>query len=603
MEQHTQQREERGVTPTASTASTTTATTATATAVKVRVFGEPVEEVNAHVRLHEHADNHLFVYTVPTAHSTFEVVSNVAPEDIHGYVLLRPGQMRKGSSELVQITRVVGVWSCGVFVPADETPEAVTTSAWLAKQQQDKQAAAGKGRRKTKKQARKGFWQTRKDNGPSTTVHVVNDRLYAQFVKWPSIDHLNGLARDCRKALPTPASVTYRAKVKLHGTNAAVQVHPDGTLVTQSRKNILGNGFDNAGFDAWVQSTAESWTALRMQGKGTTTATTKTTMKTMWEVDYHGPMEVLVEPEDIRQHLQPVLERNDAVHVLPWHGDAVDIMLGREQAEDDKDGEDEAKTEKKAVEGGEMVETKDRVEGEENKGKDEQQQQQVEDQQEAGEQQQQQQQEAGEQQQQQQQQEEESTMTKQKKKKDKVKMKNTWRVHTGNDHKESNAASIAWINEAVERIGVRDPWVHATFGVEGRGEGLVLTAVMVDGVPQRYMHQHAAFMFKAKVDEHAVKKQSKPAQMKTEVPASMTAFVRDVAVTARRCEQGAQECGGERGVGEDIARFLKWMYIDVQKECIPELEAAGLTWKQARPHISNAAKRWWFAEPDGDDDE
>lgn len=46
--------------------------------------------------------------------------------------------------------------------------------------------------------------------------------------------------------------ITYRGKIKLHGTNGGVSIYPDGRVVAQSRTNELINGADNVGFAKWV---------------------------------------------------------------------------------------------------------------------------------------------------------------------------------------------------------------------------------------------------------------------------------------------------------------------------------------------------------------
>src|SRR5271166_4588007 len=53
--------------------------------------------------------------------------------------------------------------------------------------------------------------------------------------------------------------VQYRAKVKLHGTNGAVQVHNDGSLTVQSRTTELVPGKDNDGFAKWVYDNQKAW--------------------------------------------------------------------------------------------------------------------------------------------------------------------------------------------------------------------------------------------------------------------------------------------------------------------------------------------------------
>jgi len=56
--------------------------------------------------------------------------------------------------------------------------------------------------------------------------------------------------------------VTYKGKVKLHGTNAGIQIHSDGTVIAQSRTTELVAGSDNAGFAAWVNSNLDKWKIL-----------------------------------------------------------------------------------------------------------------------------------------------------------------------------------------------------------------------------------------------------------------------------------------------------------------------------------------------------
>lgn len=76
----------------------------------------------------------------------------------------------------------------------------------------------------------------------------------SQFTTWPSIGKLHDAQSSALRArLPR---VTYRAKVKLHGTNAAIRVDADGTVTAQSRTKDLtpGKDTDNFGFAAWVDA-------------------------------------------------------------------------------------------------------------------------------------------------------------------------------------------------------------------------------------------------------------------------------------------------------------------------------------------------------------
>lgn len=78
-----------------------------------------------------------------------------------------------------------------------------------------------------------------------------------QHVKWASIDNFHNLRKgltlvpELSNYLASP--VTYRAKVKLHGTCAGIQFNPDGTITATSRDSVLTPTKDNAGFARWVE--------------------------------------------------------------------------------------------------------------------------------------------------------------------------------------------------------------------------------------------------------------------------------------------------------------------------------------------------------------
>lgn len=80
----------------------------------------------------------------------------------------------------------------------------------------------------------------------------------AIFMCWCSIVHLNNVSKRCERA-GIRRHVVYRGKIKLHGTNAAVQLHADGRVLAQSRKRLLDDKVDNAGFCAWVMTQEAAW--------------------------------------------------------------------------------------------------------------------------------------------------------------------------------------------------------------------------------------------------------------------------------------------------------------------------------------------------------
>jgi hypothetical protein len=76
--------------------------------------------------------------------------------------------------------------------------------------------------------------------------------------KWMKIEQFHNTKRNveaCAEYDGTPLpTIGYRPKVKLHGTNAAIQIRPTGHVVAQGRKTVLEIGSDNYQFAAWVKS-------------------------------------------------------------------------------------------------------------------------------------------------------------------------------------------------------------------------------------------------------------------------------------------------------------------------------------------------------------
>src|SRR5262249_9780571 len=92
------------------------------------------------------------------------------------------------------------------------------------------------------------------------------------IVKWTEIEGFHNI-RKCLSTYPellgSNNTVTYRGKVKLHGTNAAVQISKDGTIGAQSRTNMLTPTADNAGFAKWIESNHSAWATIDVGGAET----------------------------------------------------------------------------------------------------------------------------------------------------------------------------------------------------------------------------------------------------------------------------------------------------------------------------------------------
>lgn len=89
------------------------------------------------------------------------------------------------------------------------------------------------------------------------------------MVPWTEIESFNNVRKytaNIPEVLNGVSEVTYRAKIKLHGNNAGIQVHEDGTVVAQSRTTELSITNDLAGFAKWVEANSK---ALAMLAKNT----------------------------------------------------------------------------------------------------------------------------------------------------------------------------------------------------------------------------------------------------------------------------------------------------------------------------------------------
>ena len=83
----------------------------------------------------------------------------------------------------------------------------------------------------------------------------------AQMQRWPSVELLHNVRRSLIAVEATPV-VTYRAKIKLDGTNAGVQVFADGRVAAQSRSQVITSDNDNMGFAQWVSQHVDYFAQL-----------------------------------------------------------------------------------------------------------------------------------------------------------------------------------------------------------------------------------------------------------------------------------------------------------------------------------------------------
>ena len=81
------------------------------------------------------------------------------------------------------------------------------------------------------------------------------------FTKFPSVDNFHTVRRAATKSNHVKANlpVTYRGKIKLHGTNASINCNKNGSVIANKRSGPLTIEDDNYGFAAWVKNHEEQW--------------------------------------------------------------------------------------------------------------------------------------------------------------------------------------------------------------------------------------------------------------------------------------------------------------------------------------------------------
>jgi len=146
------------------------------------------------------------------------------------------------------------------------------------------------------------------------------------------------------------------------------------------------------------------------------------------------------------------------------------------------------------------------------------------------------------------------------------------------------------LNELIDVYEKVDTWVKDVFGVEGPGEGFVVT-------PQTNDYElFYNWSFKIKTDVHTVNKSSKSVVVKAEASKDALDFV-DRFVTPARLQQAVSELGGEDEMDmKKMGEFLKWMGQDIKKESADELEASNLEWKDVSKLITNKSRMWFMTQ-------
>ena len=165
----------------------------------------------------------------------------------------------------------------------------------------------------------------------------------ANHITWSSIELLHNVVRTLNylaalapaeggQPLPT---VTYKGKVKLHGTNTAVQVTRDGVFY-QSRTQMLEPGDDYKGFAQWASQFRSYWTSLPEMvvfgewcgpgvepGMAISAVGEKQFAVFGLQIGTGAEARIVYEPAEIEKLLAGTRPKN--MHVLPWQNICVVI--------------------------------------------------------------------------------------------------------------------------------------------------------------------------------------------------------------------------------------------------------------------------------------
>lgn len=155
------------------------------------------------------------------------------------------------------------------------------------------------------------------------------------FVPFPSIEGFHNVVKFA-KSYPhlITSPITYRGKIKCHGTNSAVFIE-NGEVMAQSRSQFITPIKDNAGFAKWVESTKDFWKDLpncvvfgEWCGpgimKGTALNQIPRKIFAVFAIEFLENVQdsFLVDPEVIGKVLA---NRHPDVYVLPWYGESFEV--------------------------------------------------------------------------------------------------------------------------------------------------------------------------------------------------------------------------------------------------------------------------------------
>jgi len=151
--------------------------------------------------------------------------------------------------------------------------------------------------------------------------------LKQNHIPWPNINNFHNLRRTVLTTNDHVETIDYKAKIKIHGTNAGIIINKD-TIFPMSRSQIISAENDNQGFSVWVNSKEKyfmslfegeqivifgEWCGPGIQ-KGVAINKIKNKVFVIFAILKSN--EFIYEPQQIKDFLGN--EFHEDIHVLPW---------------------------------------------------------------------------------------------------------------------------------------------------------------------------------------------------------------------------------------------------------------------------------------------
>ena len=179
--------------------------------------------------------------------------------------------------------------------------------------------------------------------GTNVSEKYCTDLEEDKFIKWHSIEGFHNVIKKSKKFVKETDLdnfvMDYRAKIKLHGTNAAIQIHKNGDVIAQSRTRVLTSKQDNYGFAEWVENNKEYFSSLATDknmiifgewcGNGIQDVVSISKLDrrvfAVFAIRYgfgeNGTSVFNICPKEIEKIVKP----HPSIFVLPWFGEVIEM--------------------------------------------------------------------------------------------------------------------------------------------------------------------------------------------------------------------------------------------------------------------------------------